>query len=753
MNPQASEIDDIKNYDQYDVNDHELIYINDRPVWGPDLYNVGAILELTETVIEDVQSLSQKGGALVIPFVKNAERSLLMFLNLLSGQLYKNDYRVTRDYFLGFPYLMQPSSEFTVWQIHHAPRYQNLSMMLESWIKPGSIAILSGKVDLWQKSALKIPNKMISSFEKYDASFERELMNVLTTILEDIDDNKLLNKIHRLVCMCDAWGVPLPFEFLSRLVGQDPDILSPIIESAHQDEILFWVEREKPNGLLISNASEDYASQYLLNLAATNSIHLSSYFPIFDTIDHQIQEERYLALNLIQSWLADSKMRYALSPETFNITEIRKWILNKWTDFYHLIRCGNDIEQLVWSQCLTQQGLFEQGYEIIQKALSDSPNNVYLHQYHAHLLSEWSRKNPEKLKMARRIYAETTQICQDNVYLWQSQGNFIAQSKDPKAENDANTCFTKALMIDPENIPTLVARADMNLELGHFDLVEKDLSLAHKLDSHNLHVSHLRGRLAFFQGQWEMAENIWKKMVVLENHHVYALQSLGNMARVRGHWEKAHHYLQLALEADPENIPALLEYGILMRKWGLFIKETQTDQDIHSYLSKGMDYLHKALQFSPGNPKVIVAMSAMDRHMGQPESALEKIKALLSTWKDNIHAWMELSQCLENMDKLKEMDASFKKILSIQKRNFYVLFMIAKIATKHKDQAKAQEYYDRANRVWRDLKLPAHETINTLLEKIQLIKQIQPETDITPMYQEILSKDPENAFLKVIHEK
>jgi len=719
-----NKIDEFDN--NFDTDEVELLYINDRPVWGPDIYDLETVVEFRNNAIEKINSLIN-GGALIIPFAKNAERSVLIFLNILTGKLLDLKYKVHYDQFLCYPYLNKPLPEINIWRIHHAPRYKNLNIMMENWIKPGSIAILTGLDELFDKDLLKIPFNIFSEFSIPNVQFDQEIENALMSVLNEIKENNITKKAHHVVCLCDGWGVPLPFDLLSKILDQDPDTLSPVIERAYQKEILFWIEPDRPPSLLVSNVSEAYALQYLKFLSKEKLISLNDYISIFEVIDCKIQDERYTALKLIQSWLVNTKIRYSISSEKFCITQIKEFILKNWNLLKKIAFSGNSIEHLVWSQCLAQVNMFNYSYEILESGLNNDPKNIFLNQYKAHLLALWCRVNPAKIKNAHTAFAEATNICKNNIWLWQARGDFEAKSGNRMG---AETCFKKALEIDPKNIHTLAARADMNLDYGLLDRAELDLKKADIIDSQNMYIKHLKGRLFFYQGKWHDAEQEWEKMLISNKQHPFALQSLGNMARERGLWDQAQVYLNKALTFDPENIAVLLEIGVLKRKWGQFELDMGNVQKAKEFFSSSFKILQKAKMLEPENPKVIVEISSLDRLLGNIETAIERLEKILLVWPNNIHARHLLALCFADQGLYIEMETQFKKILSNNKKNILVYYSLARINIIKNNISRAKEYLRQADRIEQSLNLPIPKKINTLIEKNRILKLMNKNEEL-----------------------
>ena len=181
----------------------------------------------------------------------------------------------------------------------------------------------TGLADMWAPLVLRVPfrrfNHLLS--ETTEPGFGEDESEIASTAPAEAVD--LWQRAQYWVGLCDAWGVPLPFELLSRLMEKNEDDLAPVLEEAHDRKVLFWVEREKPPALLVGTAGERHARGYLTRLAAEEKVSPEDYLDIFRAVRSEEREERFTALKLLQSWLGNSRFRRML----FVVTD-SGWILS-----------------------------------------------------------------------------------------------------------------------------------------------------------------------------------------------------------------------------------------------------------------------------------------------------------------------------------------------------------------------------------------------------------------------------------------
>lgn len=712
--------------------DESHLYLKGRPVSGPHLYDLESYGELRNETLKQLEELKQYGGLLLLPFHESAERTVLIFLNLLAGKILAQGKRPFYSHFLGVPYLEIPDQPVDIWIIHNAPRFLNMFDIMEPWIKPGRVLLATGMPEMWERylpriSFLSLPYfvKGAIGYDTQEKSFQEETKRQLET--------DLIRAAYHLVALCDAWGVPLPFDLLAKLLKADPDEFAPAVEDAYQKGILFWVEREKPWALLISTRSETHARRYLTNLPDEEKGKLyDAYQTILESIDPESREERFTILKLIESWLAHSHLRTKIFQGTFGIHQIRNFINQGWDHINRIIEAGNNSEKLLWTKCLGQLGLFLKSLDVFEKGLRSEPQNAHLLQAKAHLLSQWSYVDPRKREEASQAFSKAVNIISDNPYLWQAWGVFEAERGNRDA---AERYFAKALEIDPRNLCTLVAIADMNLEMGFFDEAEKNLNRAKQINANNLYVQHLEGRLFFYRGKWSEANRQWKDILKSQKKNLYALHSLGHMARERGLWVEARKYLEDGLSCDPENVPLLQERGLLeMEMENGSLKESER-------------LLSEALTIEPGNPKTVVSLAVAERLQHKIDSAIGRLQELIEIWPDNVYALHTLALCYIEKGQREVSLQLLQKVINLSHgRNPLPVFTMTEMAIRDGDLENAKGFLRQAKGIYESQEniLPVHKKISTLLERAHLLHQMGMDQEAKKVLNEALAFDSEN---------
>ncbi|MEI6313311.1 MAG: tetratricopeptide repeat protein [Syntrophus sp. (in: bacteria)] len=732
------------------------LYMNGRPVWGPHNYDLETYGEMRVAFLTSLESMQTHGGALIIQFTPQMERSAIIFFNIVMGGLIRQGTKVRFTQFLDAPMLVMPE-DASVWLIHHAGLFPDLMMALENWIRPGRVTILSGTTSTLAPLAFNIPSLLFPGFAPPDQGFDRKekeavMMDhkILASKDHALGRENLLTKIHRQVALFDAWASPIPLGLLARCLKMDEDDLAPLVEELYQEGeegILYWVEREKPPMLMVSTRSEGYAHRCLASLVEGQGLSLDDYRPLVQAIQPDKMGERYALLHLLLGMLANSRSRWRLGAELFGVDKMRELVLADWHPIRTIALAGSPAEHLLWGLCLTRLGLLDQGRNILECGMRKDKKNVFIQQALAHLLSLWSRLDENKGEDAARAFDRATELTKGNKHIWQAWGVFEAERGNWRG---AEYCFQKALSIDPRNIFSLVARANMYLDRGDPEKAKVDLSKAFDIDPANLYAIHMNGRIALYSGEWKAAAQSWQRILKTDKHNIYTLQSLAYMARVRGCWDIGRQYLEKAIDIDPENVAILLEIGLLDQDMRFFVS-SQDAKDQH--LRGALAYFYRALSVAPWNPKVIVSLAIAERQSGKVQEAKERLETLIKRLPNNDHARHALAVCENDLG---DRDGMIRRLQSIHDerrgRNLPVLFLLieAMIVKGQTEEAKRSLRDIERNRLQG---MSAVKKINALLETAHLYLLLDEKQRARSVLHVAERLDPDNMRIKWFKER
>lgn len=597
----------------------EDLYLKGRAVDGTHRFGPDKLARLRESLAARIREGADRGILIQIPFPADQERSVLLLAITLGMNL-----PVHFTQFLDSPSLELPPDGADVWVIHHAPRFNDFDLAVDAWLGPGRVVVATGLDHACDRMHPPVLPLLV-----------RDFILVETDVLgqeEDITSPRPAGSpkvecAFRIAILFDAFGAPLPFDWLARACEDEPDRLAPLVEEAFVEGRLFWVEREKPPALLVTTRGESFAMQQVLEVCPGPE----EYWQVLFSIDFSDREERYTALKLFQGWLADPGLRNRMSPDSFGIRALREAITRNRSWFTGLLRESTAVERLLWGRCLSRLGLHQEADRILKRALAAEPKNPFMAVAHAHALANWARTEPTVAPRATKAFDRAERIAHQNPYIHQIRGVFAAEAEEWYS---AERHYERALSIDPGNLAVHVARADMHLDRGMFEDVREDLAIAQELEPANPYVLHLAGRLAFCLGDWREAEEQWRAMLKAHPQHALALHSLGHMARVRRRVDAAREWLGRVLARDPENVPTLLEFALL-----------EIDQEV----PRAIQSIRQALEIEPHNPKLLTALARAELRSGRPTVARTHMEALIAKWPENRYGLHILALCCREM--------------------------------------------------------------------------------------------------------
>ncbi|MBN1827760.1 MAG: hypothetical protein JW884_01275 [Deltaproteobacteria bacterium] len=744
------EWDDLDPFDRMNNRPSREIYLPGNV----DFKKRSDILNICEKMIND-------GGVLVLPFDEDMEFIPWFLLSVISGGMQLDGRAVLKSQFLGAPYLPSPPDQAQVWIIHHAPCFANFIASVQEWLKPGRLVIATGLTWQWDALEINLPSRRMDILLQTDI-IDTDAASVMDdTCVKLPEEQQDLIKVVRIVSMFAAWGAYPPDTVLARMAGfirqdgqEDTDRLEEVVEAGVEKKLLVWVTIDKPPSIQVARPSDAKARNHLRGLAQEKGIGIKDYANLLVKVDQNVRDERYAFLNLMQGWLADSHLRASLAPEkrAFGIRAIREIITsNPLQGKIKSIKAAVEsaAESLVWGRCMMRLGILDLGLGFLDRGLSANRRNPFLLHARAHLLGRWAATRDDKVDEARNAYNDATDVCRENYYVWQNFGVFEAEQRNYKIAADL---FDRALLIEPRNVFSLVARANMYLDMGDIVKAEEDIRAASGIAPENSYVVHLRGRAAFFRGEWAAAKAIWQdELLKLDPRNLHARQSLGFMARERGFWDDAEKALKEAQEMSPENIPVLHELGLLHMDRALWEPKKSRDED----LEMAREGLLIATDVEPENPQVIVSLATVERLKGDQElmrgaaARLEELKRRSGGRPYILHA---LAMCLHLLNRTEDRDGLFDRILEKSPGNIRTLIAMSECAYDENRHPEAETTATRARRSYDQKKalMPANEKIGALLDLARLYRKLGRVEAADGFLEEAGKIDRQNAKIALL---
>ena len=143
---------------------------------------------------------------------------------------------------------------------------------------------------------------------------------------------------------------------------------------------------------------------------------------------------------------------------------------------------------------------------------------------------------------------------------------------------------------------------------------------------------------------------------------------------------EAIRWLEIAYEREKENVDYLQKYGDIL---------VQCDEEVH--ISKGILILEKGIEFFTGNIEIISSLAKGYEKQGKLKEAIHILEKAENNeeFRNNMTKVFQLASYYEKAKELTKAIESFKKVLSLDKKNIEALTHIGFIYRSIKENVKA----------------------------------------------------------------
>lgn len=335
---------DIFQQAQVETERGEHLYTLERPVWGYHSLTRAALRQHGDALLELALAMRQTGGILSVSYQEEQERDAITLLLLLLSTLRAQRASAGLIYPLAFPVIGISDIPQGYLLIHRAARIAGAlnAMKQESTWWCDRIVIATGPADEWERlsSYLPIRNYPLS------VSVPAVLNEVVDAECNLLTRHPAAADAYALVAAFDALGVTLPFSLMARTVGLDEDEAGVLVEQARS--LLYWVERERPPGLLVSTKGElvTWRTMEALHGRQTEEFLQQHQRRVLQSVNSNESEERHAVVGLFQSLVAKGRDSWAGQLVT-------------WGGLDAILREATAPERLAWSGILTHLGVHE----------------------------------------------------------------------------------------------------------------------------------------------------------------------------------------------------------------------------------------------------------------------------------------------------------------------------------------------------------------------------------------------------------
>jgi len=469
----------ISSFPQHNI---ETSAILKRPVGAGPRLSLRVLEQHRDAILRQAAMLEEQGGGLVvIVHTEVQEPSVLLLLTLLLGRL-KRQRKPVRLYRAQLePFLLPELPAEGYLLVHNLPRMDGLLDLLEADRTPGRVVIATGIREEWELLQLRLPHLFHRLPEEGERD-EEALHQVVQVELGQYRDLGPDAQVYWLVALFDAWGIPLPFSLLARALNRDEDEVGVLVEKAHVQRLLSWIELEKPPALLVSTKSPLVARMMIgaIQSEKAEAEVLSEYATVIRDVDPGDKGERYTVLKLFQALLRGSH-QWEVVRETWRIQKSRRqWLrelIGRTEEALERIwQQGDATEHLLWGKLFEELRDFERSDRIFRQGLAAQPGNPFLLHAQAKMLGEWARVDRIRFPAADEAFREAAQRMPENPYIWQAWGVMEAELE---RAGEARRHFQQALRAaraahrERDAIYTLIAWADLEIEAGEYAEAER----------------------------------------------------------------------------------------------------------------------------------------------------------------------------------------------------------------------------------------------------------------------------------------
>jgi hypothetical protein len=324
---------------------------------------VKALRDHRDALLEWGAASLDEGGILAVPYTEGQEQDATSLLLLVLCGVRARGGSARLIYPLTHPLVAARDLPWGYLLIHQATRIAGALEALEqgpAWWR-GRVVVATGPVDEWGCLSTGLPMRT------------HPLPHSAPPVLaEEVDAERGLlarygaaAEAYALVAAFDAFSVALPLSLLARTLGLDEDRAGLLVEQAKG--LLYWIERERPAGLLVSTKGELVAQRTLkaLHGQQADALMQESHQRVLQALSPREAEERHVAIGIFQALVAKGKWPWARR-------------LAGWEGLYSVLAQATVPEDLAWKATLANLDLPELAARAFQEATEKDTGRTYL---------------------------------------------------------------------------------------------------------------------------------------------------------------------------------------------------------------------------------------------------------------------------------------------------------------------------------------------------------------------------------------
>lgn len=742
----------------------------------PDMYYPKQLPEIYRNIMPDLKEMTRQGGLLILPVEKKLERAAYIFLSYLTGKVSQLGILTRFDSFGNNTVIQPPDPGNTFWILHNGLALVSFQIRLEEWLKPGRAAVVTTSLDNYSEAVFRFPSRINIFLGNYGSQYLQGFKDEFDhEINEDLEQACIIPEVREFflrTCAVDQWGVSIPVDIMKHACADlDTDFEQLKIEAGNR-KLVF---ETTGTSHAVTSKGPPWAEIFVRK---SQFDHIYFYDKIFSEINLNNETHRHFALALFQAWLSQCSKRMSLGMTYFLSKSIISGYFKRF--FYKIdddFVSGIDVYEILdWVQIASDLSEFQTAARILDSAFpmfSSHPH--FIHQRaHLRLLMAEKTAASDHILEAGQSLKEAIDDMPGNVYALQSKGLYEASFG---TKNKAVAIFEQILSMQPENSHTLIALADLYLDMGDYEKASLNIQAAEQSDPVCPCCDHLKGRLAFYLGRWKEAEQVWKEMLKKYNNNIYALQSLGNMARKRGLWLEAVKWLDTAFDYAPENSAVLLDYCLVLSDVAMFTEQKGwkksdpaiseaviksriadfhklTDFDsAYEFRLSAMTLLNISLDYDPLNLRLKIQKAIHLIRINDLDSSDAVLSRLEFSNPKNPHVPAARALWHEQQGQTAYALSSFRKAVGMDRKNPELSLKLARAIFAAGDEKEAAGILNDVSRYIeaKGKEIPAHVRMSVLVEYAGLARLISTELRMNSFQaiEKARTIDPENPWTRI----
>jgi tetratricopeptide (TPR) repeat protein len=162
-------------------------------------------------------------------------------------------------------------------------------------------------------------------------------------------------------------------------------------------------------------------------------------------------------------------------------------------------------------------------------------------------------------------------------------------------------------------------------------------------------------------------------------------------------------------------------------------------------LNEARAVYHRILNHENTNIRAIIALSRIDRRLGDSRAACRRLRVVTELDPDNLHAATDLASVLHELDRLEEATGIYQQILAKKGNHVQPHMGLGWIASARGYDEAARAHFTVAHQYLCEANATDPNNLHTLTQLAAALRGMNRPEEATPIYQKMLAMDPKHA--------